>query len=444
MNTSNESHIDTIIIQNGYLTIMHNSTYNLYYKSYSVRHNDENYVGTYDGIFYKGKIIQDKNLEFCSGAIRSYNDTSYLCYDGLGILIRDTVIRLYSDNIDALFNIDGVDLGTINDIVVDDKLWCVNTSKGIFLIHDDKLVDTLLSSQQQNETYQHNGRFNRNDRFSIQGFIDNKWFFINKANDYALNILLEFDSEINHIDETKQRYISTDNAIYRVLQLNGRFVIDSTLSVEQTQLHGTFNVGNKMYGYSNDGLFRIEQRAGYASLTPLILNEFNKHSLRITNDSIYLGSINGLWAFSKKNMPPSLKVTEKNSSEDTFQITPTYIYLLCGILILFLIFLVTRKKSAKTTLIQTPIDKENIDRYIQENITSVTIVSLRNHFSISQKTLYEICRPATPGELIRNKRIGLVKLELETGKSIREIAKSTGFSQDYLRKVILPNIHKSE
>jgi AraC-like DNA-binding protein len=143
-------------------------------------------------------------------------------------------------------------------------------------------------------------------------------------------------------------------------------------------------------------------------------------------------------------MPPSLKITKKNSSEDTFQITPTYIYLLCWILILFLIFLVIWKKTAKTTLIQTTLDKQNIDRYIQENITTVTIVSLRNHFSISQKTLYEICRPATPGELIRNKRIDLVKLELETGKSIREIAKSTGFSQDYLRKVILPNIHKSE
>ena len=62
-------------------------------------------------------------------------------------------------------------------------------------------------------------------------------------------------------------------------------------------------------------------------------------------------------------------------------------------------------------------------------------------FNLSQNGLYEICQPYTPGELIRNKRIELIKVNLSS-KSVKELSEISGFSKAYLQRQILPELRK--
>jgi hypothetical protein len=85
--------------------------------------------------------------------------------------------------------------------------------------------------------------------------------------------------------------------------------------------------------------------------------------------------------------------------------------------------------------VDTITTRENVIRYIHQNISKVTIQSICDNFNISPIQLYEILEEDKPGEVIRKHRISLVRKFRKEKKDENFIAEHTGFSVSYLKKI---------
>ena len=79
--------------------------------------------------------------------------------------------------------------------------------------------------------------------------------------------------------------------------------------------------------------------------------------------------------------------------------------------------------------------KYKIEKFIDLNLNEVSIEKIKNEFKLSNYTLYNIMDRKNPGEIIRRKRLFLVKNLRKQGVPEKEISKKTGFSLNYLRNI---------
>lgn len=73
--------------------------------------------------------------------------------------------------------------------------------------------------------------------------------------------------------------------------------------------------------------------------------------------------------------------------------------------------------------------------YQKVNKIFMNIEKLKSEFSLSNNQLYSHMGSVNPGEVIRAKRVSLVKKLRKRNTSEEEIAKATGFSISYLKKI---------
>ena len=103
------------------------------------------------------------------------------------------------------------------------------------------------------------------------------------------------------------------------------------------------------------------------------------------------------------------------------------------ILLIVIIFLLYFKKSHNTKN-KKELYKE-IDLFISQNLATVSIQLLLDHFKISNTELYKIMSEKKPGDYIRAKRMKKVKELRSLDASEKEISERTGFSVSYLKKI---------
>ena len=429
--------VDSIRINDGALYISHNPGYRRRYINHSVRHNDSLYLGTYSGAYLKNTVFPVP----CGGAIRTKNGRIYICFGGLAVLENETLVERYCDVVDAKLFIAGQNLGVLNDIAFYDNNWIFNTSVGVFKLDESRNIDTLFIPSILDGNNQFNGRFITDDTYIIEGFIGNTWFTINKSSE-KFQIEGYYEGEITHIDETQGRIVTTSDFIYILNNKKLKF------NNKELKLHGTFRTNSNLYGFSNEGLCLINLSNDKLEAIPVFRNEFNKHSLRISSDSIYLGSVNGLWSFSKNNMPRPIKIeaislNPKLNSEDTLK---NALIAFLAIMYIFTFVFFKKSKLGRDLKIKRKIviDQNSIMEFIDANLTAVTILSILNEFDISQKTLYELFAPEKPGEVIKIKRLKKLQDLYVQGSTIVEMANMTGFSKDYISKVLLPELRMNK
>ena len=78
---------------------------------------------------------------------------------------------------------------------------------------------------------------------------------------------------------------------------------------------------------------------------------------------------------------------------------------------------------------------KEIDRYIESNISSVSLKELTDHFDLKVHDIYEIMEGIKPGKYIRDKRMKIVNKMRKEGASIEDISQKSGFSISYLKKL---------
>ena len=170
----------------------------------------------------------------------------------------------------------------------------------------------------------------------------------------------------------------------------------------------------------------------------LIKNEINDRSLNIINDTIKAGTPNGILQISENNLIDLLNDSKISKDESKYE-SYSIIYLITiGFIIsiiVIIILLIKRKKQDSLNVIDNSVTKENIIKFIHENITNVSIISICDKFGINTVRLYEILEDEKPGEIIRKHRLNLVRRYRRERKDDTFIAKNTGFSVSYLKKI---------
>jgi transposase len=100
-----------------------------------------------------------------------------------------------------------------------------------------------------------------------------------------------------------------------------------------------------------------------------------------------------------------------------------------------------RRKLKQIELLETggkstkEVTAEEIVAYIKENLTTVSIKTINEHFQTNTVQLYNILKPQKPGNIITDLRTEIVLQLRKEGKSAKEIAELTGFSESYVYRV---------
>ena len=199
---------------------------------------------------------------------------------------------------------------------------------------------------------------------------------------------------------------------------------------------------NFIFVTSDLGL-HLYDRNSEISGTNIISEELNKKAFYVTKDSLYLGGVNGLYSFDYSSLVNLFlrKVNQKKPEKNTLvNFAKRYQWQLIGgfvfLLLISNLVLFNKFKTAQKIKVRASRDiKQEIENYIQENLNSVNIEKLKSEFSLSNNQLYSHMGSVNPGEVIRNKRVSLVKKLRKRNISEKEIAKATGFSISYLKKI---------
>lgn len=390
----------------------------------SVRHISKNAVGSYAGVWVNGSQLNQ--FQYSSGAIRTYEDTTYVCFDGLGVIVQNELQQAYFGHTSATFLYHQKDLSPISDIYVDKGQWIALCRQGVYSINSKtQKVDTLYSLKEPNTD--NHSRFARLNSTSIIGFIHNIVFEINpKVNSFT--VLHRSPKPIVSLCDSHRLYITTKDSIYPLVR-----------TPDVTTIHGTYHgilpISNGFFLYNNTGLFiKIGKDP---EIHPIFFTETNRHAIYHQEDSLFVGTTNGIWSIAIPNNLSSLISSPEPPSPFSFiQRTLVWVGLLSFSLILFFTFRHVKKKNAPVI----EASREVIEAYIDSNIAGITLAQICARFHLSQSRLYEIFGSDRPGEVIREKRVQIVRELVSKDMDLKSISIASGFSADYLKKTVIPNL----
>jgi len=236
------------------------------------------------------------------------------------------------------------------------------------------------------------------------------------------------------------------NLNYYILGSQGLYVVradgSSKKLIELDKAHTLLQLSGSDFAISTDaGLFRYNAVAN--KLTKLIQGvEFNRRGLYMEGDSLFAGSINGLYVLDVRYLEQLTERIEKGSKKQSL---PAYfLLLLIGITIIagILFYLLfhsrhrLKKIIAETQIAAAPkISREEIESFIKENLAQASLKSVAEKFKTNNAVIYSLLSPEKPGAFINRLRMEQVHKLRSENKTAREISQRTGFSEYYVRKV---------
>ena len=204
------------------------------------------------------------------------------------------------------------------------------------------------------------------------------------------------------------------------------------------------------------GLYRVDL-AEYSFSHYLTTTEFNKRSFFKSGGTMYMGAINGVYCWEPSNFlgPLTARAGHAWSSKELPTFSRAWFLahpysLAIGTMLLVSIALSValsaRKRndlkhseeSSTEDLLPLP---ERFDQFIDQNISTVTVQSLCDHFGLGKKELYfETSRHfrKTPGKLIRDKRQELVLQSIQDNPdlTVTELALLVGYSERHIHNIL--------
>ena len=222
----------------------------------------------------------------------------------------------------------------------------------------------------------------------------------------------------------KQIYLITTKGLYR---FNTNQQIEKLMDIEKA--HSLIALsGSELVIGADHGLYlyNIVNR----SLSVIIKGiEFNRKALHKNENTIYAGSINGLYTIQAADIPTLIEnnkaqLKQANRIYDLLGITISLV--LIFILLGYIAFRLRKKlKAAEKTIesIRSPkedITKEKVEEFILTNLPNASIKTIMDEFKLNGKQLYVILKPDKPGSIIQKIRMDKLK---KCGKRIRQTRK---------------------
>jgi len=430
---------DIYIICRGVLFVFNLKSYN-FKPLPSVRAISKNYIGSYGGIY---SLVNNGKLEFptyTNSFIREFDGVTFINWDGLSIIDKNGQRNFYASSGDGI-EIKGSVIGMANDIEkIGNNSFLLFTSEGMYLFNDKTLDVTQVLSTSKYGTLNFiqsekdiNGAsrvFLHNDKTIFQYLPKtNEISNIASINEQIVDVFSDSASEYYiitgkdvrkiHLTEKKENYILFDNIL-----------LPNNIGIFKNFVFVSSDLGLH--------LFDLKTKAGKELV---IKEEFNKNAFYIDNNKLTLGSINGLYELDNSTLTYLFDEQANVQIEENIIIRKETL-LVYGLLIIllgavgFLLFRQKIKKMNDKREKYQGINQAQINEYIVSNITSVSINSICNHFELPVNKLYNLLGKKKPGDFIREERLKIVRQMKIENKSIKEIARATGFSNSYVKKLL--------
>ena len=190
---------------------------------------------------------------------------------------------------------------------------------------------------------------------------------------------------------------------------------------------------------TDGGLFVIPQNEEI--IIPFIKNvEFNRGAITYFNDTVYAGSINGLyvieaWSVSKLNIPAALhKVKVQNRQLTVAGVIGVIAFSLIAWFVTSYIrkqrkILLPADNRPKKTLGMAEIEQDILTCNIQ------TVEGLADHLHTNTVQLNRMFKSfnTTPGKFLKTVKMNLAKQMLREGKPMQEVIAATGYSAQLIK-----------
>ncbi len=406
----------------------------------SIRSISPNYIASYSGIFSNGKRFHYP--EYANGYIREYPGETFICYDGLLRIKGKDTLRYEANNGNG--QVASVDLGKVLDIFkIDTSRYLLFSEKGLSITDLKTKLRWIQKKSKGPEPRFIRAYYRDNLPVVIYYINDNRIQKYNLLND-SYTTQLQIDASLGNIEDayinsTANIYLLTENKLIKAMSdLQGNNYTFQTLVENLIGNHHIIPFNNQLLITSNDGLstYNLDTREWIPNL---IRDEFNHRAIYTTPSYFFLGTIHGYYQLTKAQIE---QLISQRQEEIKLEAEPSYdnhtqeiIYglaALCVLLLILSIYLITR---AKTSAVDNRAKAAEIIAYIDANLKDVTIVNICHEFKINPLQLNDILGNDKPGELIRSKRLDLVRKMRRDRRREEDIALVTGFSVSYLKKI---------
>lgn len=419
-----------LLVVNGKLYLFNKLNYIKSLKGKSIRSISKNYVGTYTGI-YKNNKLQVDLPNYTNSHIREFGNEVIVNYDGISI--KDSIRVTEHRGVIGNFEYDGIDLGYALDVFKFKNIYILFTTKGIWRTTFKNKPTKIVEFEE----------VNRMDIENTPKFID----FIESNDKEPPRILFYAEKSLellnlNNFETTKIKTILNgakdikrrNNSTYWIdkenlntLDTNNQII---SLLSNTYDFHTLYPINNNLIVLTSDlGLFKFNIQS--KELTKVIDNEFNRLALYQKNDTLYIGGVDGLIKYSIKDII-AFKPIKFNSSIDSLYVT---IAVLSSIIVI-LIILYFNKKTVKIEQ-NTPSIEDQINDYITNNLSSVSVVAIQKEFNISYRQLSNIYKPFGPGKKIQQLRTEKTLKMIAAGDNLNLISNTTGYSIGYIKKYFI-------
>ena len=406
----------------------------------SVRSISSNYLGTYGGIFKNGAKLEYPT--YSSGKIREFENKTFICYDGL-YLVDDngnaTDFKSFEYTSLERQSSFQYEIGLIRDIIYIKKdTYVLFSTRGVYLFElSNKKLTPMYELESQDDFVE---------------FIDHVKslgiYFFNKNSIYKLDVKernielikrLDFSIKFLTIDKkkgiNKLYVISTSNKLLSYEYVGNKWVMQELCNLNPSS-HSIYNVDNYLLIAGNNGLDVFDLTSG-KFFKNVIPDELNKYAFYSDKNEVKLGGVYGIYKFNtedlKSNFNTPNEPNQKTNTEKAFSYEVIFILLLIILVLVVLLVLKTKNNTAKSK--NNDLKLKEIDRYIESNISSVSLKELTDHFDLKVHDIYEIMEGIKPGKYIRDKRMKIVNKMRKEGASTEDISQKSGFSISYLKKL---------
>ena len=406
------------------------------YRNHSVRTASRNFVGTYSGIYYRGHKL-DASARFpgfTDGRIREINGKAFICYSSLLIADLRGGESLPVGRLDLP---KGYTSDWASDILYSKyhKQYIVSAKTDLMAINEALTeAHPLFKVKEKDAEVTLLGE----NRGSVYFAAGKAFMSINPTNkNTKVNFTLTepiLDGFIGNLSN----YLLCSEGLYAV-NADGSSKKLTTLKKAHTLQH----LGGSDFVIATDaGLYRYNTASN--KLSELIKGvEFNRRGLYLQGDSLFAGSIDGLYVLDARYLDQLADRTAKMAGGK--QPVPYSIITLIVTLILFVAILSyllyrlrIRLRSIKDEMPDgavTRTSREDVEIFIKENLAQASLKSIAERFQTNNAVIYSLLEPEKPGAFINRLRMVQVKKLRKEKKSAKEISQLTGFSEYYVRKV---------
>lgn len=420
--------------------------YQVSYDNFSIRSISKNIVGTYTGIYLNNKKLDNPAPKFTHGYVREIKERGFICSSSLFILEKEAMQTgnlVLGENFFSYEEPDNLKVYDIVEAVTNTSYFIATQNKLLLVGYNFTKEDVLFKKEEQ-----------ENPILLIHGD-ENKLFFTaeNKLMSYHYRnkkIIEEFvlDSPIlGGLIFESIVFLITKDKLYRYdVSTNN---LESLSPIQQG--HSILSIYKDQLIIGTDlGLFHFDLVTNKLSVVVKHV-EFNKLALYLEEhpipslSKIHAGSINGLYSITLGKLPEIINSNKLKKVEATFfSNTNLFLAILSLLLILTVVSSIMYYKN-KLKLVNINFDskeekatltKAQIETFITEHISTASIKTIIDAFNITAPHLYTLFEPDKPGTYINQQRIQLFNRLLAEKKSIDVIAKSTGFSPAYLKKLM--------